>query len=176
MLLELFYHHPNLLGKKFDRSPFREGSEEELVQGESATIMRYSFLWGFGWKNKLNAPQVNISSREALQSPSGSASLLDLTSHDVIVDIEPLGCHTMWRWLHHCYGIFWIVVLLPVPMSRVILHDHSLLQIFVGSILGIILGMIWFFCIIRGHLVCFHAAAGNCKDFMDCVVASRVGK
>ena len=37
-----------------------------------------------------------------------------------------------------------MLLLLPVPISRVLLSDHSVLQASVGSLLGIILGNLWF--------------------------------
>lgn len=45
--------------------------------------------------------------------------------------------------------IFWIVVLLPVPFSRVALRDHSWAQVSVGSVLGALEALAFYFILSR---------------------------
>merc|ERR1712008_26636 len=42
------------------------------------------------------------------------------------------------------YMAFWVVMLLPVPIARVILYDHSISQIVAGSGCGALLALLWF--------------------------------
>lgn len=37
----------------------------------------------------------------------------------------------------------WFIVLLPIPFARVILNDHSIQQVIVGSLIGLIQGVVW---------------------------------
>ncbi|EER07244.1 hypothetical protein Pmar_PMAR020403 [Perkinsus marinus ATCC 50983] len=39
---------------------------------------------------------------------------------------------------------FWSLALLPVPLSRIILKDHTSQQVFVAGIIGVVEGIIWF--------------------------------
>ncbi|EER07243.1 hypothetical protein Pmar_PMAR020402 [Perkinsus marinus ATCC 50983] len=39
---------------------------------------------------------------------------------------------------------FWSLVLLPVPLSRVILRDHTAEQVFMGGIIGVVEAMVWY--------------------------------
>merc|ERR1711935_113347 len=41
------------------------------------------------------------------------------------------------------HATFWCIVLLPVPLSRVILRDHSPEQVIAGSFLGLIEALCW---------------------------------
>ncbi|KAF4717516.1 hypothetical protein FOZ62_019440 [Perkinsus olseni] len=40
---------------------------------------------------------------------------------------------------------FWSLVLLPIPLSRVILRDHTPQQVFMGGIIGIVEATVWHF-------------------------------
>lgn len=57
------------------------------------------------------------------------------------------------KWMNHYYALFWIILLLPVPLSRIHLHDHSPMQILLGSLVGFLLGCTWYFCMIRGRII-----------------------
>lgn len=67
------------------------------------------------------------------------------------------GRHACWflsthSALGHCmsrqdcvvFCIAWSLLLLPIPLSRVSLYDHTADQVFVGSVLGCIYGCAWF--------------------------------
>lgn len=43
-----------------------------------------------------------------------------------------------------CFAACWGFLLLPVPMSRIVLHDHTPLQALVGSLVGFIEAVAWF--------------------------------
>mmetsp|Transcript_127158 Transcript_127158/g.354072 ORF Transcript_127158/g.354072 Transcript_127158/m.354072 type:complete len:298 (-) Transcript_127158:89-982(-) len=42
-----------------------------------------------------------------------------------------------------CIFLFWSMVLLPVPLMRIRLHDHNVNQVVVGSLMGLIYGSLW---------------------------------
>merc|ERR1719362_2621960 len=52
------------------------------------------------------------------------------------------------------YMAFWVVMLLPVPLARVILYDHSTSQIVAGSGLGALLAPLWFAAWEKGLILC----------------------
>ena len=53
------------------------------------------------------------------------------------------------EWKYHLYAIYYMLLLLPVPFSRVYLHDHLTTQVLAGSCVGIITSIIWYLCCIR---------------------------
>jgi len=170
MLLELLLHHPNLFGKNHMSTGESYGVGNE--EGELSPDANLSFAWGFGWQKRSGGSESNgveamvlaSSSRERLASllpPSHEsaeaisvpvvATNLDPTSCDTILN-QHQECHLQSKWLHHYYALLWTAILLPVPLTRIYLHDHTPMQVIVGSFVGIILGNIWYFCIIRGVL------------------------
>ena len=174
MLLELFLYHPNLFGKRHE--------------GESPSGAEYNFAWGYGWQKRLNTTESNdleaiILPRDDLMEewdPERFTSLLpssnSISESNYLPSDATLSddAHSQSNWLHHYHALLWTILLLPVPLSRIHLHDHSRMQILVGSLVGIILGTIWYFCIIRGRI--FWSGALNSKEFMECLVNSRFGK
>lgn len=42
------------------------------------------------------------------------------------------------------FAFYWGILLLPVPFSRVVLHDHTALQVMVGSLVGTVEAIAWF--------------------------------
>ena len=67
-----------------------------------------------------------------------------------------LPLHNTWlyttatkQWKYHLYAIYYMILLLPVPFSRVYLHDHLWTQVLAGSCVGIITSSIWYLCCIR---------------------------
>jgi len=187
MLLELFLYHPDLYATTTSTCYIDE------VEGESPSDVDYIFAWGYGWQKRLiesdsNDLAATILSQEdhveeggitrSLQPSSKSTSESEAasvgpTSYNSI-HVEPQGCHFKSKWLHHYYALLWTILLLPVSLSRVHLHDHSPMQILVGSFVGIALGFIWYFCIIRGWL--FRSSTANSKGIMVYLVNCRLGK
>lgn len=78
-------------------------------------------------------------------------------------------------WILHYYAILWIILLLPIPLSRVYLHDHTIMQVLVGSFTGVILGSIYFYCIIRGGLCQCTKRSSSRICCMESVVTSNFG-
>ena len=66
-----------------------------------------------------------------------------------------LPLHNTWvytatkEWKYHLYAIYYMILLLPVPFSRVYLHDHLLTQVLAGSSVGIGTASLWYLCCIR---------------------------
>jgi len=67
--------------------------------------------------------------------------------------VKPLGCECVLfptgifsaQQFNVSFGI-WTALLSPIPMSRVVLYDHSPAQVAVGSTLGFVLAIAWFAC------------------------------
>ena len=55
----------------------------------------------------------------------------------------------MGRWAQHIHALCYVLLLLPVPFSRVYLHDHTRDQVLAGSGLGIIISTVWYTCFVR---------------------------
>lgn len=53
------------------------------------------------------------------------------------------------KWIYHWYAFGYILLLFPVPFSRVYLHDHLKTQVLAGSCIGIVAGMLWYLCFVR---------------------------
>mmetsp|Transcript_27996 Transcript_27996/g.73843 ORF Transcript_27996/g.73843 Transcript_27996/m.73843 type:complete len:687 (-) Transcript_27996:213-2273(-) len=73
------------------------------------------------------------------------------------------------RWLHHLCEVYvtsslsawdeithaqqlmhlagWMCILLPVPLARIVVHDHSPLQVFAGMFMGFTIATVWVFII-----------------------------
>jgi len=154
MLLELLVYHPNLFVKR--HATVTESRDLEEIKGEFQVGTQSNFVWGYGWQKQPNA--IDSDDLEA-----------------TILSPEPTGYHYLKsKWIYHYHALLWTTILLPVPLSRVQLHDHSPMQILAGSTVGIILGTIWYFCIIRGWI--FRSGDANSKYIMECLVNSRFGK
>lgn len=80
------------------------------------------------------------------------------------------------KWILHYYAILWIILLLPIPISRVYLHDHTIMQVLVGSFVGVILGCVYYYCIIRGSLCQYFKCSSRILWCMESVVTSNFGK
>merc|ERR1712151_1065033 len=58
--------------------------------------------------------------------------------------------HGQFMW----YLLFWTTMLGPVPVSRVVVYDHTIEEVVVGSILGFVLGPAWFYTMRALHVPC----------------------
>ena len=185
MLLEFLFHLPDLSGKT--NACVRENSNVEGVNSESPSGMgmQYSFVLGYGWRNSCKATEnnnleANMLSRDDVREMFHSVSESSAPTETTLLDqwlcsticVNPVTpqCH------HYFHALLWIIFLLPVPLSRVYLHDHSVLQILTGSMVGITLGTSWYFCIIRGWLYWSGALVKNNAECMECLVSSPFGK
>ena len=98
----------------------------------------------------------------------------DTTEPNNIIPIQRRGFHLQSKWLHHYMAMIWSLLLLPVPLSRVLLHDHSPSQILIGSLEGIILGNIWYLLFVRRGFL--YPGALNSRNIMELLVNCRLGK
>jgi hypothetical protein len=78
------------------------------------------------------------------------------------------------NWILHYYSILWIVLLLPIPLSRVYLHDHTVMQVLIGSFVGVIFGAVCHICIVQGCLC--QSGEVNSRTMMELVVNCHFGK
>lgn len=181
ILLELLMYHPNLRGKK----QARVNSDTDAQESVAPAYSDYTFTWGYGWQERLVVTGGNNDLESSIleswddqprASPASISAIAEGTFSDAqsnIIHTNPRGKYLQLKWLHHYYAVFWTAVLLPVPFSRPYLSDHTPLQVLVGSIVGGVLGCIWYFCFIRGWL--FRGDTTN-RGLMKKLVNSHFGK
>lgn len=72
--------------------------------------------------------------------------LNDITDFDqfafTLTPLLPMRTTTHKQFLS--FVVVWIMILLPVPISRVVLYDHTAKQVSVGSFEGLILASLWY--------------------------------
>jgi len=165
LLLELFVHHPNLLcGLSCQKRGHRSA---------------YSSEWGYGWQKQTDDDEQRGSMRDATGvagdstvieiNDTGNSKNVEETnvSPDPLLDrnressppSSTLTAYTTWmraltipfqgKWLHHWYALGYLVLLFPVPFSRVYLHDHSPDQVMAGSFVGIVASTVWYLGFVR---------------------------
>ena len=144
LLLEIFVYHPNLLCG--------------LSCQKKDQLNTYTYAWGYGWKVPTQGNGQSTSVNEA-------ASVNNSVAIDIIdgemeegtncreTDAEPLlpsstqTCRKKWQ--YHWIALGYILLLFPVPFSRVYLHDHLRQQVLAGSAIGIVASMIWYLGFVR---------------------------
>ena len=160
-------YHPNLLGTK---EADIVGSSTEEVQENEDDI---TFTWGYGWKERSEILPASLS-QSILNGEEGST----IAGPDALSSTDPMQTpskqYFQIKWLHHYYALIWTAILLPIPFSRPYLHDHTPMQVVVGSFVGAVLGCIWYFCFIRGWI--FGARDNRNIGLLKKLVNSRLGK
>jgi hypothetical protein len=148
LLLELFVCHPNLLC----------GLTCQRRTGGTA----YSFEWGYGWHAPRSTsgggddgadPAAAAGGASAPPSDSVAVRIYDDGGDDGVDNATTWTCAASrpfgGRWEHHWYALLYSLLFLPVPFSRVYLHDHTRDQVLAGSAVGVAISAIWYVCFIR---------------------------
>ncbi len=147
LLLEKFVYHPNLL---FGTTCIPRSDQRT-----------YLFLWGYGWHNQSNDDDEhleeanNVSAYEVRDDSSAIDIVVGTAESDSLVEsklpsfIERVTQPFRVEWLYHWYALGYCLLLLPVPFSRVYLHDHSRNQVLVGSFVGMVTAMLWYIGFVR---------------------------
>jgi hypothetical protein len=140
LLLEKFVYHPNLL---FGTTCIPKSDQRSA----------YSFLWGYGWHKQTEGEE------HCLPDEVGDSIAIDInvniTESDALVETKPLSVAERFtqpfriEWIYHWYALGYCILLLPVPFSRVYLHDHSRNQVLVGSFVGMVTSIIWYIGVVR---------------------------
>lgn len=182
MLLELFMYHPDMFLK---RSSMTTTSDAYKVDTEPELLS--VFAWGYGWQAQSSTGGSNvlestiISFREdhvedacMERSLLPEATVSDPTLFKIIHIQEQEGWQLKSKGMHHYRAFLWTILLLPVPISRVCLYDHTPMQVLTGSFVGALLGSVWHVCIIRRAL--FRPGTFNGREAMEYFVKSRFGK
>ena len=136
ILLEMFTYHPNIIcGLSCQRDNSRQ----------------YSFQLGFGWIRGINTNTIDSS---VIEQP------LQLSQHDVeegyINDecqAERIGVNAFpssSKWSCHICALLYTIIFLPVPFSRIYLHDHYRDQVLIGAFVGIIVSTLGYLGLMRG--------------------------
>jgi membrane-associated phospholipid phosphatase len=141
ILLELYVLHPHI-------------SCGRSCQQQTGS---YYFEWGYGWQKQADATTTNANDGD------GSVSIDINEGSEPVVNGEvnvfhsraPLLNNTQSTysarcWTCHLYALFYIALLLPVPLSRVYLHDHYRNQVLVGACIGVGVSILLYLGLIRG--------------------------
>lgn len=124
----------------------------------------YSFRWGYGWQKQQTGGE---------EQPHSTSEAPDAASDSIVIDINDASIaddegdvrdarksYSTWmenatmcpfrrKWRYHWYALGYCVLLLPVPFSRVYLHDHFRTQVLYGSLIGIGAAFIWYVGFVR---------------------------
>lgn len=150
LLLEKFVYHPNLL---FGMSCIPRNDQRSA----------YSFMWGYGWHwhdlSNENEEHLDVANNASAPEVRDESIAIDIVvgtvESDSLVELKPLSVVERVtqpfrdQWIYHWYALGYCLLLLPVPFSRVYLHDHSRNQVLVGSFVGMVTSMIWYMGIVR---------------------------
>jgi hypothetical protein len=98
--------------------------------------------------------------------------LTNIMSTTRIPNASPL-MHKL-NWTLHYYSLLLTVLLLPIPLSRVYLHDHTAMQVLNGSFGGVILGGRCHFLHFQDQL-CWSSNV-NSRTMTELVVSCHFGK
>lgn len=141
-------YHPNLL---FGMSCIPRNDQRDA----------FSFAWGYGWHDQSNDNEEhldvtrNASDHEVRGESRAIDIVVDTAESDSLVELKPpsvverVSQPFRAQWIYHWYALGYCLLLLPVPFSRVYLHDHSRNQVLVGSFVGMVTSMIWYIGIVR---------------------------
>lgn len=148
ILLEMFVMHPNIIC----------GLSCQKNNGDGDASNCYNFELGYGWI-KANA---SADIREPLQSASESQQRDEETGEAVTLDNTTTSQTTLLehkdksssvstsKWFCHICALLYTIIFLPVPFSRVYLHDHYSDQVLIGGCIGIVVSMLCYFGLMRG--------------------------
>lgn len=140
LLLEKFVYHPNLL---FGMTCITKSDQRNS----------YSFVWGYGWQKPSGGDMEH--SHDVRDDSIAIDINVDITESDSLVAskspsvIERVTRPFRVEWIYHWYALGYCLLLLPVPFSRVYLHDHSSNQVLVGSVVGLVTSIIWYIGLVR---------------------------
>mmetsp|Transcript_7588 Transcript_7588/g.16531 ORF Transcript_7588/g.16531 Transcript_7588/m.16531 type:complete len:385 (-) Transcript_7588:335-1489(-) len=158
LLLELFVYHPNLLcGLTCQRSNRQNA---------------YSYRAGYGWQRQMDDDNDDSEDADAAAGDSVAIDINntsgvetnDAISPDPLLEKNQSSClrsseSSSWRrvllspfaerWIYHWYALGYFLLLFPVPMTRVYLHDHSRNQVLLGGVIGVVASLLWYLGIVR---------------------------
>lgn len=147
VLLEMFIYHPDILCV--------------LTCQKSDSGVNYNFKLGYGWiksntesDSGMDEP-LNSSQDEETGEATGAINNYSPTNEDDATnnsknDTNASTLSSKSKWFCHICALLYIIIFLPVPFSRVYLHDHYTDQVLVGAGIGILVSTICYFGIMRG--------------------------
>jgi hypothetical protein len=140
LLLEKFVYHPNLL---FGLTCIPKNEQQNA----------YSFVWGYGWHKQCDRDDqlyfADNVSNEAVPDSIAIDISADIAESKSTSAVERSFQTFQVRWLYHWYAIGYCLLLLPVPFSRLYLHDHTQNQVLVGAFVGMLISIIWYIGFVR---------------------------
>lgn len=133
ILLEMFVMHPNILCG--------------LTCQKDAS--NYTFKLGYGWIKTNSSDSDN---EEPLQTnndeETGEAVLNNEASSTAL--IQHKQDPTTPKWFCHIWALLYTIIFLPVPFSRVYLHDHYSDQVLIGGCIGVVVSILCYLGLMRG--------------------------
>jgi len=173
ILLEMFVCHPNMLcgltcQKKDSSYSYVRGygwlkqtttdvDEEAASANEEEADADLSNSVRIDIKDNADESSINIEQTDENEAiNSGDIEEASPSPQPLLCESESnLPLHNTWintatiQWKYHLYAMYYMILLLPVPFSRVYLHDHLWTQVLAGSCIGIITASVWYLCCVR---------------------------
>ena len=142
ILLEMFVMHPNILCGL-------------TCQNHNANSTSYTFELGYGWIIKHNSSESDMeqpmqqSTQQRQDEETGEATALDNETSETALLPNKEASSTS-KWFCHVCALLYTIILLPVPFSRVYLHDHYSDQVLIGGFIGILVSTLCYLGLMRG--------------------------
>lgn len=134
ILLEMFVMHPNILCG--------------LTCQKNYDTIDYTFELGYGWIRKNSDESVE----EPLQTndvETGRNTNEDSPVNQQNTDSTKTNTSPS-KWFCHICALIYTIIFLPVPFSRVYLHDHYRDQVLIGGCVGILVSSLCYVGLMRG--------------------------
>ncbi|KAL7476220.1 hypothetical protein ACHAW6_002097 [Cyclotella cf. meneghiniana] len=141
ILLEMFVYHPNILCG--------------LTCQKEQQALEYSFELGYGWIRSNNVGG-SVGNEQLLEEAVG----IDVHENDdrgtsernnsSSPTVENHSQSSSSKWFCHWCALVYTILFLPVPFSRVYLHDHYRNQVLIGSCIGVGVSALCYLGLMRG--------------------------
>jgi hypothetical protein len=113
----------------------------------------YTFQLGYGWiktnsgSGNEEPSQTNNMDEETGEATAAAVPNNESSSATLIQDKQD---STTSKWFCHIVALVYTIIFLPVPFSRVYLHDHYSDQVLIGGCIGVIVSTLCYLGLMRG--------------------------
>jgi hypothetical protein len=117
----------------------------------------YSFHLGYGWikGNTTTSIEEPLQPSQQDEETGDGGGLLDNETQNNIESTTPntstaSDASSKTKWFCHICALIYTILFLPVPFSRVYLHDHYRDQVLIGAVIGIAVSTLCYLGLMRG--------------------------
>ena len=134
ILLEMFVMHPNILFG--------------LTCQKTDDAINYTFELGYGWIHSNNDESIEEPLQPNDVETGGNTN--EESQVEQQTDVSAKSTAPSSKWFCHNCALLYTIILLPVPFSRVYLHDHYRDQVLIGGCIGVLVSAVCYMGLMRG--------------------------